>query len=97
MNLQYLKYTGGQAGARHFLAIVLGIEANKICYILADKVPPDLKKEIRANIDLLSTLDVFALRTWFKERMPNFNGGGVYKEAHVKNITTEYSFDIGKL
>lgn len=96
MNLQYLRYTGS-GSTKYFLAIVLGIQANKVCYILADKIPPEVKAEIRANIQQLSTLDVPALRSWFKERIRNFNGAGIYKEAHVKNIITEYSFEIGKL
>lgn len=97
MNLQYLRYTKETGEVKYLLALVFGIQSNKICYVLADKVPNDVKMEIRANIQQLSTLDVIPLRAWFKERIPHFNGAGIYKEAHVKNINTEYSFDIGKL
>lgn len=97
MNLQYLKYTSESGDVKHFLALVLGVQGNKVCYILADKISNDVKRELRANIQTLAGADVPTLRSWFKERIPQFNGSKIYKEAHVKSISTEYSFEIGKL
>lgn len=95
MMLQFLKIKKTDGSVKHCLALVLGTYANKVCYLHANEIPTEVKNEIRLLKNELNNLTIPELRNWFKSRIKNLNSKKIYKEAHLKNVEIEYSFEIG--
>lgn len=95
MKLQYIRYQNA-SGTKYMLALILGVHNNMLCCIDANKVPAAVKTQLRAMRTELDKMDGQAIYQWFNERIPQFNGSGLYKTIPISKVAVEHSFEVGE-